>query len=102
MRRRTLHRSWFPATTALASALLALNAPAATVTVNNKTFTVPDGFTVELAAKPPLADRPIVIDFDDRGRLYVADSSGTRDPSAKQLIDRPHRIMRLEDTDGDG
>lgn len=63
---------------------------------------VPDGFSVELAAGPPLVERPIVAAFDDEGRLYVAESSGSNDPIQKQLADRPHRIVRLEDTDGDG
>jgi putative membrane-bound dehydrogenase-like protein len=63
---------------------------------------VPEGFEVELVAGPPLVDRPIVADFDDEGRLYVADSSGSNDRVEKQLADRPHRIVRLADTNGDG
>jgi putative membrane-bound dehydrogenase-like protein len=65
-------------------------------------FTVPDGFIVEEAAGPGLVDRPIVADFDEQGRLYVAESSGSNDPVAKQVVEKPHRIVRLEDTDGDG
>lgn len=65
-------------------------------------LTVPDGFGIERVAGPPLVNRPIVADFDERGRLYVADSSGSNDKTDKQLIDRPHRIVRLEDKDGDG
>ena len=63
---------------------------------------VPAGFIVERVAGPPLVNRPIVADFDDVGRLYVADSSGSNDKVDKQLVDRPHRIVRLEDADGDG
>jgi putative membrane-bound dehydrogenase-like protein len=63
---------------------------------------VPPGFDVERVAGPPLVDRPIVADFDEEGRLYVADSSGSNDKVEKQLADRPHRIVRLEDTNGDG
>jgi putative membrane-bound dehydrogenase-like protein len=66
------------------------------------TLTVRDGFEVERVAGPPLVDRPIVADFDDEGQLYVADSSGSNDRVEKQLEDRPHRIVRLEDTNGDG
>jgi putative membrane-bound dehydrogenase-like protein len=69
---------------------------------NGRTFALPDGFSIELIAGPPLVDRPIVADFDDEGRLYVADSSGSNDPVQKQLQEKPHRILRLEDTDGDG
>ena len=65
-------------------------------------LSVPPGFVVERVAGPPLVDRPIVADFDDEGRLYVADSSGSNDKVDKQLEERPHRIVRLEDTDGDG
>ena len=64
--------------------------------------TVPEGFEVERVAGPPLVDRPIVADFDEQGRLYVADSSGFSERSDKQIIERPHRIVRLEDTNGDG
>src|SRR5437867_1061305 len=63
---------------------------------------VPDGFDVERVAGPPLVDRPIVADFDELGRLYVADSSGSNDKVEIQLQQKPHRIVRLEDTDGDG
>jgi putative membrane-bound dehydrogenase-like protein len=72
------------------------------VQVNGKTFTLPDGFELELAASSPVAQRPIVADFDELGRLYVAESSGSSDNVQKQLKDRPHRIVRLEDGDGDG
>jgi putative membrane-bound dehydrogenase-like protein len=65
-------------------------------------ITVPDGFTVERVAGPPLVNRPIVADFDEQGRLYVADSSGSNAKTEQQLIDRPHRIVRLVDKDGDG
>jgi putative membrane-bound dehydrogenase-like protein len=63
---------------------------------------VPDGFTIELAAGPPLVERPIVAAFDDEGRLYVAESSGSNDPVQKQLALKPHQVVMLEDTDGDG
>lgn len=68
----------------------------------SRVFQVPDGFEIELVAQPPLVDRPIVADFDESGRLYVADSSGSNDPVAQQEKERPHRIVRLEDTDRDG
>ena len=65
-------------------------------------ITVPAGFELEVAAGPPLVERPIVIDIDEEGRLYVAESSGSNDHVKKQLVERPHSILRLEDTDGDG
>ena len=45
-----------------------------------QTITVPDGFEVQRVAGPPLVDRPIMADFDEQGRLYVADSAGVNDP----------------------
>jgi putative membrane-bound dehydrogenase-like protein len=72
------------------------------VRLNGHTFTLPDGFEIELVAGPPLVNRPIVADFDEEGRLYVADSSGSNDPVKVQLEKKPHRILRLVDSDGDG
>ena len=65
-------------------------------------LTVPAGFSIELVAGPPMVERPITVAFDEDGRLYVAESSGSNDPVEKQLELRPHRIVRLEDVDGDG
>lgn len=70
--------------------------------VNGQKFTLPDGFTIELVATSPLVDRPITADFDEQGHLYVADSSGSNDPVQKQLENKTHRIVRLQDSDGDG
>ncbi len=87
----------------LAGPLLALAFPSAQGSLPPQPkFTVPAGFEVVRVAGPPLVDRPIVADFDEQGRLYVADASGTNDKVEKQLADRPHRIVRLEDKDGDG
>jgi putative membrane-bound dehydrogenase-like protein len=72
------------------------------VELNGHTFTLPREFDIELAAATPLVERPIVADFDEQGRLYVADSSGSNEPAAVQAVKKPHRIVRLEDSDGDG
>jgi putative membrane-bound dehydrogenase-like protein len=72
------------------------------VRLNGHTFTLPVGFEIEQVAGPPLVNRPIVADFDEQGRLYVADSSGSNDKVTEQLRIKPHRAVRLEDTDGDG
>lgn len=77
-------------------------ASAAEFKIGAHTFTLPDGFTIELVAAAPLVNRPIEADFDDKGRLYVTDSSGSNDKVEKQLAEKPHRVVRLEDTDGDG
>jgi putative membrane-bound dehydrogenase-like protein len=77
-------------------------AGAAEVRLNGQTFTLPDGFTIEMAAAAPVTERPITIDFDEEGRLYAADSSGSNAPVKEQLADPTHRIFRLVDTNGDG
>ena len=84
--------------------LLAVNLSlnAAAFKFRTQTITIPDGFEVQLVAGPPLVDRPIMGAFDEQGRLYVADSAGVNDPPEKQLKDKPHRILRLEDSNGDG
>jgi putative membrane-bound dehydrogenase-like protein len=90
----------------LALALLLSSLPgsvrAAEHKIDGKTFTLPDGFTIEKVAASPLVDRPIEADFDEQGRLYVTDSSGSSDKVEKQQAEKPHRVVRLEDTDGDG
>ncbi len=60
------------------------------------------GFDIELVAPPTLVPRPISADFDEQGRLYVTDSSGSNEKVDLQLQKKPHRVLRLEDTDGDG
>jgi putative membrane-bound dehydrogenase-like protein len=77
-------------------------ASAAETTLDAQTFTHPDGFEIEVIAKPPVVNRPITGAFDEQGRFYVADSSGSNDDVERQLAQRPHRILRLEDTNGDG
>jgi putative membrane-bound dehydrogenase-like protein len=72
------------------------------VELNGHTFTLPKGFTIELAAGADLAPRPIAAAFDEKGRLYVTDSSGSNEKVQVQLEKKPHRVLRLEDTDGDG
>ena len=63
---------------------------------------VPDGFVVELAAGPPLVRHPMMACFDDRGRLFIAESRGNN-LEKKELLERHCRFIRmLEDTDNDG
>jgi putative membrane-bound dehydrogenase-like protein len=88
--------------TAAGGLFFAVTATAAEFDLPGRKFDVTDGFVVEQAAGPPLVERPITCDFDELGRLYVAESSGANDPVQKQLADKPHRVLRLEDTDGDG
>lgn len=84
------------------SALSLRHAPAAEVAARGYTFRVPEGFSVRPVAEPPLVKYPICADFDERGRLYVCESSGTADWNKPQPKETAHRVTRLEDTDGDG
>ena len=83
-------------------AYLTAGAMGGTAAFGNKNFTFPEDYTLELAAGAPLVERPMEACFDDRGRLFITESSGSNDPVEKQLEDKPHRLLRLEDTDGDG
>src|SRR6266480_267102 len=87
---------------ALALSLVPGASRAAQFKFATQTFTVPDGFEVELVAGPALVERPVSVSFDDQGRLYVTDSSGSNEKPDKQLANPPHRVVRLEDTDRDG
>jgi putative membrane-bound dehydrogenase-like protein len=86
----------------LLTVLLALTAQGAAFKFAAQTLTVPDGFEVELVSEPSLVERPIYGSFDEEGRLYVVDSSGANDKPDKQLAEKPHRVVRLEDSNGDG
>ncbi len=74
----------------------------ASATFGDQKFTFPADYTLELAASQPLVERPIEACFDDRGRLYVTESSGSNEAPEKQLEKKPHRVLRLVDSDGDG
>lgn len=61
------------------------------------TFDLEPGFKIELIAAEPLVADPVDMEIDEYGRLYVVEMHGY--PLDKS---RTGRIMRLEDTDGDG
>ncbi len=84
------------------SFFIALTATAAQFKFANQTFTVPYGFEVELVTSTNLVSRPVSVSFDEQGRLYVTDSSGSNEKVELQLANPNHRVLRLEDTDGDG
>src|SRR5438552_17879048 len=60
---------------------------------------VPDGFTIEKIAD---ASFPMFACFDDRGRLYVTESSGGDLYLELQKSVRGCKVRRFEDKDGDG
>jgi putative membrane-bound dehydrogenase-like protein len=65
-----------------------------------KAMSLPDGFSVTLAAAEPDVVRPIAFTLDDRGRLWVAEAHTY--PVRASEGQGQDRILILEDTDGDG
>lgn len=61
-----------------------------------------EGVQAAHAVTPGLVRYPIEADIDGMGNLYVTESSGSNEKVEIQLRDRPHRVLRLTDTDGDG
>lgn len=63
---------------------------------------VPEGFEVQHVAGPPLTSHPMLAAFDNRGRLFVTESTGVNADASVLAEGPPHEIRILEDTDGDG
>ena len=61
-------------------------------------ISVPDGFSVTLFAGEPDVRQPIAMQFDDRGRLWVAESYSYKEWEMKGQ----DRILIFEDIDNDG
>src|SRR5262249_27006441 len=66
-----------------------------------KTFRLHPGFRIELAAAEPLLASPVALDFDEDGRLYVAEVREVNQAASQRSHGRG-RVRRLEDADGDG
>jgi len=65
-----------------------------------KTFVLPEGFEVNLFAADPKLHKPIQINFDPQGRLWVAASEVYPQIAPGQKAS--DKILILEDVDGDG
>jgi putative heme-binding domain-containing protein len=63
-------------------------------------FTLPEGFEITLFASEPDITKPINMEFDDRGRLWVTQSQEYPMPAG--MGEGKDRITILEDTNGDG
>ena len=63
--------------------------------IDGRRFTLPPGFKIEKVAGPPLVDRPINCAFDELGRLYVTESSGSNENVQEQLRKKPHQIIQI-------
>ena len=76
------------------------NIPSADPEEERKTFVVPEGFEVSLYAADPLLAKPIQMNFDAQGRLWIASSEVY--PQIKPGQPATDKILVIEDTDKDG
>ncbi len=68
-----------------------------------KTFKLPPGFKIEVAAAEPLVECPTAMTWDDQGRAYVVEMrSYMNDYNGTGENEPTCRIKRLESTRGDG
>src|SRR5437588_1338105 len=68
--------------------------------LERKSFILPEGFEVNLFAADPLLAKPIQMNFDARGRLWVVSSETY--PQIKPGEKADDKIVILEDTKGEG
>ena len=65
-------------------------------------ITVPDGFAVELAAKPGLVRYPMLGTIAPDGTIYMCESSGQTVKTPEMTADPNYVVTKIEDTDKDG
>ncbi|WZO99938.1 c-type cytochrome [Isosphaeraceae bacterium EP7] len=68
--------------------------------IERKSFQVADGFEVNLFAGDPLLAKPIQMNFDAKGRLWIASSEVYPQIQPGQTAN--DKVLILEDKDGDG
>lgn len=90
---------WFATASAFAQRELK-NIPDPDPELERQTFVVPDGFEVNLFAADPQMAKPIQINFDERGRLWVASSEVY--PQIKPGEAASDKVLVMEDSDHDG
>lgn len=86
----------------LTQSLIAFASPASSISTERGTISVPQGFTIERVAGPPLVGHPMMASFDERGRLFIAESAGKNLRPPELESELPNFIRMLEDLDGDG
>ena len=67
-----------------------------------ETAIIPEGFTVDVIAKEPDVIQPIALNWDHRGRLWVAECHTYADRSENYDLTQSDRIVVFEDRDADG
>src|SRR5258706_5308361 len=77
--------------------------PAKTPTEESASFQLEPGLTIQLVAAEPMVQDPVVITFDEDGRLWVVEMRGFMpDIDGSGENKRVGRVSVLEDTNGDG
>lgn len=74
--------------------------PDPSVEAEQKAFIVPEGFEINLWAAEPMLRKPVQMNWDAQGRLWVVCS--TTYPQIKPGDEAIDQVVVLEDTDGDG
>ena len=74
--------------------------PDPSVDAEQKAFVVPEGFEINLWAAEPMLRKPVQMNWDSQGRLWVVCS--TTYPQIKPGEDAIDQVVVLEDTDNDG
>jgi len=74
--------------------------PSPDVAVQKAAFVVPEGFEIELFAAEPLIQKPVQMNWDAAGRLWVV--SSTTYPHIEVGAAAADQVVVLEDTNGDG
>lgn len=66
-------------------------------------YQITEGFELKVIASEPLMEAPVTMDFDDQGRMWVAEMRGyMQDLEGTGEHDPNGRIIILEDLDKDG
>jgi len=68
--------------------------------VQEEKFVVPEGFEINLFASEPMIQKPVQMNWDAQGRLWIV--SSTTYPHIKPGEEAKDQIVVLEDTDHDG
>lgn len=77
--------------------------PAKTPQEELAAFKLESGLKIQLVASEPMVQEPVVITFDEDGRLWVVEMRGFMPTIDGEGEDQPSgRVSILEDTDGDG
>ena len=72
------------------------------VAIGNINFTVANGLQLEQVADESVIQWPIAATFHPEGDLLVLECHWTRESVQKQLESKPHKIVRLSDSNRDG